>query len=151
MSRIMAIDYGDVRIGIALTDPLKIISSGYKTLKNCKNIFDAILDICRLKDVESIVIGIPLDQNSEIGTTAKKVLRFTKKLDNFLRENKLNIPIYEQDERYSTFEALDIMKTMKIKKKNKKNLIDQIAASAILNNFMKSSNKKKLDIDSIIV
>src|SRR4030042_4607496 len=100
MSRIMAIDYGEVRIGIALSDPLKIISSGYKTLKNCKNIFDAILDICRLKDVDSIVVGIPLDQNSEIGSTAKKVLKFTKMLDNFLKANDLKIPIYEQDERY---------------------------------------------------
>ena len=145
MSRIMGIDYGDVRVGIALTDPLKIISSGYKTLKNSHTIFSAILEICQKKEVESIVIGIPFDQYGEIGTTAKKVLRFAKELIDYLSENNCSLPLYEQDERYSTFEAHDFMRSIKVKKKNKKNIVDQIAASTILSNFMKSSRQVILD------
>lgn len=150
MPRIMAIDYGDVRVGIALTDPLKIISSGYKTLKNNKTIFSEIVNICKTKEVDTIVIGIPFDQNSSIGSTAKKVLKFAKQLSLELLKENLNIPIFEQDERYSTFEAIDIMKQMNVKRKNKKKLIDQIAASTILTNFMNSKNKKLLDLNEII-
>lgn len=149
MSRIMGIDYGEVRVGIALTDPLKIISSGYKTLKNSKTIFTEIVEICKTKEVDTIVIGIPLDQNSAIGSTASKVLKFAKELESNLKKDGLNIPLFEQDERYSTFEALDIMRTMNIKRKNKKMLVDRIAASTILSNFMNSSNKKLLNLTEL--
>lgn len=78
MSRILSIDYGESRVGIALTDPLKIITSGYKTLKNDEKLLESILEICKLKDIESIVIGIPFDNNSQIGISAKKVLLYRK-------------------------------------------------------------------------
>ena len=62
------------------------------------------------------------------------------------RNNNFNIQIYEQDERYSTHEAYEAMKLNKVKIKNKKKIVDQIAAAKILSNFMQSSNKIKLDI-----
>ena len=146
MTRIMAIDYGEVRIGIALSDPLKIIASGYETLKNDNNIFESILSLCRSKNVDSIVIGIPFDINSEIGDSAKKVLIFTKKLKDFLKENNLDIPFFEQDERYTTHEAYEVIKLNKVKTKKKKKIVDQIAAAKILYDFMQSSNKVKLNL-----
>jgi putative Holliday junction resolvase len=141
MSRIMAIDYGDARIGIALTDPLKIISSGYKTLQNKVNVFSEILDICKTKDVESIVIGIPFNQDSKIGDSAKKVLLFVNKMLDFFKNNNFSIPIYEQDERYSTQNAIESMREIKVKKDKKKQVVDQIAAANILYNFMQTSKK----------
>ena len=143
----MAIDYGNARIGIALTDPLKIIASGYTTLKNDESIFDNILALCREKEVESIVMGIPFDQNSKIGESALKVINFAKLLKEYLDVNNFIIPFYEQDERYSTHEAYDAMRTVKVKNKKKKALVDQIAAAKILSDFMNSSREKEVDFN----
>jgi len=147
MPRIMSIDYGDKRIGIALTDPLQIISSGYKTIQNCKTIFQEILEICIEKEVESLVIGIPFDNDSKIGESAKKVLEFSKKLIKLIKSSNINITIYEQDERYTTQNAIKSMSSISVKRKNKKNIVDQIAAANILYDFMQSKSKILLDIE----
>jgi putative Holliday junction resolvase len=147
MSRIMAIDYGDVRIGIALTDPLQIIAGGHSTILNDINIFNNIFKICKEKAVESVVIGIPFDENSEVGFTAKKVLSFAGKLVLFFQENVFSVEFFEQDERYTTSDAYDIIKTNKVKRKNKKKIVDQIAATRILEDFMHNRNKTKLDLN----
>lgn len=146
----MSIDYGESRVGIALTDPLKIISSGYKTLKNDNKLIESILEICKLKDVESIVIGIPFDNNSQIGISAKKVLLFAEKLMKYFNQNKFNMPFYEQDERYTTCDAYEVMKLNKLKNKKKKKVVDQIAAAKILSDFMSSSKKIKLDLSKYL-
>ena len=67
----MSIDYGDVRIGIALTDPLKVIASGYRTINNDKNSFQEIYRMSTEMDVETIVIGMPFDADSKIGNAAE--------------------------------------------------------------------------------
>jgi putative holliday junction resolvase len=146
MSRIMAIDYGDVRIGIALTDPLQIISSGFKTLQNNNNVFTEIINICQIKNVEKIVIGIPFNKDSEIGDSAKKVILFTKILIDILKSQNIDLQFFEQDERYTTTEALFSMREIGVKRKKKKRVIDQIAAANILFDFMQSKVKKQLDI-----
>ena len=143
----MAIDYGNARIGIALTDPLKIIASGYITLKNDDDIFDNIRDLCFDKEVEGIVMGIPFDQNSKIGESAARVINFAKLLKEYLNMNDINVPFYEQDERYSTHEAYNAMRVVKVKNKKKKALVDQIAAAKILSDFMNSGSKKEIDFD----
>ena len=143
----MSIDYGDARVGIALSDPLQMISSGFTTLKNDNMLLDNIKLICQSKNVESIVIGIPFNQDSDIGYSAKKVLLFVKSLKEYLLTKKIKITIYEQDERYSTHEAINIMRELKVKRKKKKNIVDQIAAERILSSFMNSKNKIKLEIE----
>ncbi|OHD13035.1 MAG: hypothetical protein A2086_07515 [Spirochaetes bacterium GWD1_27_9] len=147
MKRIMAIDYGDARIGIALTDPLQIISSGFKTIPNNKESYDTIYNICIEKDVESIVVGIPFDQNSKIGDAAKKVLSFVKNLQNYFKQKQFELPFYEEDERYSTRDALEAMREMKVKNNKKKELVDTIAAANILSSFMRNRQKIKLELD----
>jgi putative holliday junction resolvase len=147
MSRIMSIDYGDVRIGIALTDPMKIISSGFKTLPNDNQVFKEIGEICITKDVEAIVFGIPFDESSKIGFAAKKVIEFAEVLIEFLYKKAICPVMYEQDEGYTTSEALDIMKEMKIKKRRKKKIVDQIAAAKILSEFLAKPKKKIFDIN----
>jgi len=144
----MAIDYGDARIGIALTDPLKITASGYSTLSNSNDIYLQILNICKEKDVEAVVVGIPFNEKSEIGYSAKKVLDFSKKLYSYLTDNNIKIPFYEQDERYTTIEAYNLMNTINLKRKKRKKVIDQIAATYILMDFMKSSSKKVMDFSN---
>jgi putative Holliday junction resolvase len=146
MNRLLGIDYGNTRIGIALTDPLQIISSGFATLENNDESVNEIIKICRSKSVSSIVIGIPFDQSNGIGASAIKVLQFAQKLQSALIENNLNIRIYEQDERYTTRDAHQSMREIKTSRKKKTSVVDQIAAAGILKSFMESRYQKELDI-----
>ncbi len=145
MSRIMGIDYGDKRIGISLTDPLNIIASPYITLQNDNNIFSNIIKICREKNVGSIVIGMPLNKNEEIGFAAKKVIKFMNNFIELSIKEGLKLTFYEQDESFSTKNAYETMREIKIKNKNKKNIVDTIASANILKEFMDS--KKKIFYD----
>lgn len=147
MSRLLGLDYGDTRIGIALTDPLKITASGYATIQNNKDCYQAIYEICKEKQVEAIIAGIPFDQHNGIGEAAKKVLYFIKRLIKYFKEHDLEIKIYEQDERYSTVEAISTMKKIKVKNKKRQQVVDQIAAANILKNFMTSKYKTILDLE----
>lgn len=137
----MAIDYGDVRVGIALTDPLKIIASGYKTLKNDANLSSAIYEICKEKTVTSIVIGLPYDQNSNIGIAAKKVINQAVNLKEYMDKKEYAVTYFEQDERYTTRDAVTSMRDVKTKRNKKKEVVDQIAAANILREFLSSNYK----------
>lgn len=151
MSRIMAIDYGSRRIGIALTDPLRIIASGYKTLENSESIIDEIISILKEKSVSSVVIGIPFTDDHGIGRSAYKILQFASLLINAVNSDinlkSREIIFYEQDERFSTFSAEETMSTIKVKKKKQKQLVDTIAATQILKEFIDSTKKIELNVD----
>jgi putative holliday junction resolvase len=150
MSRTMGIDYGDTRIGISLTDPLKMIASGFVTLQNTRQVFQEIINICVDKDVDSIVVGIPFNQFSEIGDAAKKVLFFAKKLKEQFTESKREIKMYEQDERYTTHDALKALHQIKAKKRKKRKIIDQVAAAKILSDFLNKPTHIELNIEKYL-
>ncbi len=145
MHRIMSIDYGDARVGIALTDPLQIAASGYATLKNSDTLMEEIAKICREKVVLQIVVGIPYDNNNNLGSSAKKIVDFTNRLDLFLKESGYEIEIYGEDERYTTIEAKETLKELKVKNKRQKEVIDQIAAAKTLSSFMNNRHKHRLN------
>ena len=69
---------------------------------------------------------------------------------NYLKNNEYNVPFYEHDERYSTIDAVESMREIKVKKKKKRKVIDQIAASVILSSFMQNSKRIVLDINKYI-
>ena len=140
----MSIDYGDKRVGIALTDPLQIVASGYTTLKNNEKLIDEITKICKEKSVDKIVVGIPYDVESKIGTSAKKVMDFVERLHNFLKNGLYDIEIYGEDERYTTIDANETLRELKVKNKRKKEVIDQIAAAKMLTNFLNNKNRERL-------
>lgn len=147
MARIMAIDYGDKRIGISLTDPLNIIVSPYKTLKNDDKIFLNLLKICKEKEVKEIVIGIPSNNKNNIGFAAKKVIKFMNTFIEFCNKENLNLSFYEQDESFSTKDAYNTMNEIRVKRKNKKNIVDTIASANILRDFINSKKKVLYDFN----
>jgi putative holliday junction resolvase len=151
MSRVMSIDYGDARIGIALTDPMQIIASGYKTLQNDNNILISIYEICVEKEVESIVIGMPYDADSKIGIAAKKVIDFTYRLKKHIEELGFSTVFYEEDERYTTIDAIQSMRDIKVKRNKKKSVVDQIAAANILKSFLENRSRIKFDFEKYIL
>lgn len=144
MNRIMCIDYGDSRIGVALTDPLRIIVSAHSTIQNNEKSLDAIKDIFISKNVLDVVIGLPYGKDGEIGPAALKIIDFAKKLKQNFDDSSLEALFYYQDERYTTREANETMKNIGVRKKRRQSVVDQIAACNILTAFLESKYKEKI-------
>ena len=123
MGRILGVDYGDSRIGLALSDPNKIIASPFKTIKNKG--FDKtkkeILDIVKENKVELIVLGLPLSMSGTDTNQTKKVRKFQNSIQDF------DIPIKMQDERLSSLTAKKSLIQQKIKTGYNKHFIDSTA------------------------
>ena len=137
MKRILCLDYGEKRIGLALSDPLKIIAYPYKTIINfgLNNLKYEIKKIIVNEAIESIVIGLPIGLNGKDTIQTKKVREFR------LQILDLNIPIHFEDERLSSLAAAKSMKMEKIKTGFNKGMIDKRAAAIILQQFL---DKKKI-------
>lgn len=143
MGRILCIDYGDARIGIAATDELQIAVSPITTVTNNNTYMEEILEICKDKEPEMLVIGMPYGQNGEIGPAAKKIIDFSKKLISALKKNQITTQCYWHDERYTTREAHETMRNIGVRKKRKMAVVDQIAACNILRAFMETSERHR--------
>ncbi len=139
--RILGIDYGDVRTGIAITDSLGITAQGLETINN--NNSDRVLlkrleEIINQYEVETIVIGMPLNLKGEKTVRAEKTEKFIHKLK--CKFNK--IPIEIVDERLTTVQAHKTMNFLDVDKRKKKNIVDTIAAVYILETYLGKLNKK---------
>lgn len=139
--RILGIDYGDVRTGIAITDSLGITAQGLETINN--NNSDRVLlkrleEIINEYQVERIAIGMPLNLKGEKTVRAEKTEKFIHKLK--CKFN--NIPIEVIDERLTTVQAHKTMNFLDVNKKKKKDIVDTIAAVYILETYLGKLNKK---------
>ena len=134
MGRILGIDYGDSRIGLALSDLNKIIASPFKTIKNkgIDNTKKKIFEIIRENKVELIVLGLPLGMSGTDTNQTKKVRKF----QNFIQD--LDTPIEMQDERLSSFTAKKSLIQQKIKTGYNKHFIDSTAAAIFLQQYLDS-------------
>jgi putative Holliday junction resolvase len=130
MSRILAIDFGDVRIGLAISDESQIIAKPYKTLENKgkKFVFQEIKNICQKDDIEKIIIGNPFMLSGEKGIQVEKVRKFS----DFLKKN-LDVTIILEDERLTTVEAEKIINNGDVARNIDK---DQMAAYYILQAYL---------------
>ena len=135
MNRLLSIDYGTKKIGIAITDPLKLIVSPYTTIDN-KSIISSIkciLEICKTLSVERIVLGLPLNYEGFETEKSEEVRNFHQRL-----VLETTIPIDLWDERNTTVEANEFLKLKKMNWKDSKKVIDQIAAAIILQCYIDS-------------
>ncbi len=135
-TRFLGIDYGSVRIGLSLSDPLKIIAQGFKTIQNDERCFDNILAIINEQNVGKIIVGKPLNLKGEIGAKAEEVLEFVKKL-----QEKTSVEIIQIDERFTSVMAQRSIMSMGMKKKqrrNNKGKIDEIASAILLQGYLDS-------------
>ena len=138
LKRVMGVDFGEVKIGIAISDPLKIISSPYLTI-NRKKTPDYISEIKKIvleKEVESIVVGYPLTLSGNKSKQTQNTEKFINQL-----EVDLDTMIFKCDERLSSQEAQRYMKEQGFKIGYNKEKVDQISASIILNQFLLSYKK----------
>lgn len=136
MPRILAIDYGLKRTGLAVTDPLQIIATGLTTVDS-KQLIPYLKDYFTKEQVELIIIGEPKNWDD----TATHATPLVEKCIKDLQKNFPNIPIKKVDERYTSKMAKDAMLEMGMKKMQRKNkaLVDEIAATIMLQEYMRSA------------
>ena len=140
MGRILALDVGNVRTGVAVSDPMQIISQAKEVIK-CASDENDIKEIRRIIDETAaiyIVVGLPLDQNGEVGPQAKKVLAFVESL-----RAAVEIDIVTIDERFSTVSAERILIAANVRRGARKKVIDKVAAQQILQMHLDSLAAKK--------
>ena len=133
--RIMALDYGDVRIGIAFSDLLQTIASPHSTYtrKTLQEDLQFFKSLAKEQDVERIVIGLAFNMDGTAGDRVQKTKEFGQAL-----YSALNLPVEYVDERLSSVEAEEILSKAHVPSIKRKGLIDKIAAGIILQNYLNS-------------
>lgn len=133
MGRILAIDYGTKRTGIAVTDELQIIASGLTTVAT-KDLLTFLTNYVSKEQVELLVIGEPKQMNNEASESEKYIKEFMKKLTKSLP----NIPVKRVDERFTSKMAFQTMIDSGLKKNQRKSkaLVDEISATLILQSYL---------------
>ena len=135
MGRLLGIDYGDKRCGIALSDPMRIIASAHDVIQNTgmDNVVKAVVSICREKEVEEIVVGWPLNMDGTEGASAGKVSTFMGKL-----QPAVGLKLVRWDERMSTQTAEATLIEAGTRREKRKGLIDKVAAQVLLQHYLDS-------------
>ena len=139
MNRILAIDYGDVRIGLAMSDLMQIIAKPYKTIKNTdqNEVFIQLENIIKKNNIGKIIVGLPITLKGEYSEQTNKVLSFVKELQLCI---KIDIDTY--DERLSSFQAKKSLIYQGVKTGHNKEQIDQTAAAIFLQGYLDSATSK---------
>ncbi|MCE7991317.1 MAG: Holliday junction resolvase RuvX [Roseivirga sp.] len=135
MGRILAIDYGSKRVGLAVTDPLQIIASPLDTVHS-KDVISFLQDYDRQEGIESIVLGMP----KKLDNTDTNATQQVRQFHNLLRKKFPEKAVYLQDERFTSKMALNAMITGGVKKKDRreKGNIDKVSAAIILQSYLES-------------
>ncbi|MGD9581000.1 MAG: Holliday junction resolvase RuvX [Vampirovibrionia bacterium] len=140
MKRILSLDVGKRRIGIAISAPLNLFTKGLPTIRRSPE-SEAIKTIAKAikeYDAGSIVVGLPLNMDGTTGEQAEDVKGFIERLT-----EQINIDIIFQDERLTSFSAEELLIEQGISPSKNKGLIDQKAAEIILEEYLNSLNKRK--------
>ena len=123
INRVLAIDYGSKRIGLALSDPLLIFSYSYKTILNDDKLWNNLDLVIKEKEVVKIILGVPYQENGELSSNAHVILKFKEVLS-----KRYSLDVIEWDESQTSERAKEIIiQTMPGKKKRRnKGLIDRV-------------------------
>lgn len=137
--RILGIDYGTKRVGVSLSDPLRIIASSYTTLENNTSLWSNLKEIVRKEEIAFIVVGMPLTLKGVAGQKAEEVKSFIEELG-----RRLGIEVVTWDERFTTSiaqQSLRNMGTTKKQRRSSREIIDAMAAAIMLQGFLDSTKK----------
>ena len=133
MERYIGLDVGDRTIGIAISDPFLLTAQSLMTIKRKSKIEDIeiINDIIKEKEVSKIIVGLPKNMNNTIGPQAKKVKTFVKEL-----RKHTDLDIEYVDERLTTISATRVLIEQDVSRKKRKDVIDSVAATYILQTYL---------------
>lgn len=129
----MGLDVGDKTIGVALSDPMFLLAQAKETIKRKKASLDIqrLLEIIDEHDVNLIVVGLPKNMNNTIGPQSMKVMSFVD-----LLKKQTDVEIVYEDERMTTIQSESVLIDMKVRRENRKQYIDKIAATFILQTYL---------------
>jgi len=138
--RIVALDVGDVLIGVAISDPSEIIAQGLETIRRVgvKKDIETITDLVDQHEVGEIVVGLPKMMSGEIGIQAQKVLDFVEPL-----RSAVDIPVTMWDERLTTVTANRSLIEANVRRKKRKKVVDKVAAVIILQGYLDSRSSQR--------
>lgn len=131
--RILGVDYGEKRIGLAVSDPLGFTAQGLETVLNTgkTKFLGALKKTCEDCSIGEIVIGLPINMNGSIGPKAKEILELVPQI-----EAALNIPVKTWDERLSSRQAGRLMIEQGLSRQKQKQTSDRLAATLILQSYL---------------
>lgn len=138
MARLLAIDYGKKRTGLAVSDEMQIIAGGLTTVPTTE-LVDFLLDYVRREPVERIIVGQPKQMNNEPSENMGRIVPFVNRLRKLLPE----IPVEYHDERFTSVLAQRTIIEAGIKKMARRNkeLVDEVSATIILQSYMESRRR----------
>jgi len=137
--RVMALDYGEVRIGIAMSDVTRFLASGYENYtrkdldQDCKHIAEIVAN----NNVKVIVLGLPLNMDGSKGERVEKTYEFAEYLKKFV-EAKIEF----LDERLTSVSAEKILISADVSRKKRKEVLDKLSATIILQDYLDQNNRK---------
>ena len=136
--RYLGIDFGQKRTGLAISDAGGTMASPLKVLTMRQGyLVSSIAEIVKRENVEAIILGLPLNMDGTAGSQAKRVNSFAAKIKEFI-----DVPIYFQDERLSSFDAQGKLAGVELTRKKKKKRLDAVAAASILQSFLDKKHGK---------
>ena len=137
--RVLSLDYGDVRIGIAMSDVTRFLASGYENYTrksldaDCKHIADIVTN----NNVKVIVIGLPLNMDGSKGERVEKTYEFADELSKYT-----DAKIEYLDERLTSVSAEKILISADVSRKKRKDVLDKLSATIILQDYLDQNNRK---------
>ena len=135
--KIICLDIGKVKVGIAISDSNKKISTPLKIIIRDKRFYSNLKDLILEYDIFGILIGLPLNEDLSKNKMCQFITDIAKNIDSSLRKDKKEIPIFFWDESYTSLEAMDTTSNFIKNKKKQKDVLDKYAASVILGDFLR--------------
>jgi len=142
--RIIGLDIGTKRIGVAISDEECIIARGLNSIERNGKEIEKIKELIKKYNVEKIVYGLPLRMDGSISAQTEIVVSFISKL-----KNEISIPLLPWDERLSSKQAETILIEADISRKKRKKLIDKLSAQIILQNYLDAKNLENKTVEDI--
>lgn len=135
IGRILAIDYGERRVGISISDPMTLIACGLTTLQNDSSLVNHLCSLIKEYDIRKIIVGMPYTLKGEIGKKGQEVMEFVSKL-----KQEVDVPVTMWDERFTSKMAQQAIREMGIGRmaRRKKERVDQMASTLLLQSYLDS-------------
>ncbi|QJC54409.1 Holliday junction resolvase RuvX [Paenibacillus albicereus] len=137
MTRLMGLDYGDRRIGVALSDPLGWTAQGLEVLQRKGSELERIAQLAAEHEVSEIIVGLPKNMNGTIGPRGEICIAFAEEL-----RQAVHLPVHLWDERLTTVSAQRTLLEADVSRNKRKQVVDKLAAALILQNYLDSKMKR---------
>ena len=133
MGRVLGIDFGEKRCGIALSDPTHCIASAHSVIsyRDLAEVYRQVKAQCDESEVEKIVVGLPLNMDGSLGPSAQRAQAFAKGLG-----SRVAVPVTTWDERLSTKSAVDALIEAGTRRRKRKGIVDKVAAQILLQHYL---------------